>query len=488
MALGIESKQVAIIGGGISGLAAAFRLCELNPGLDVALYEAGPRLGGILRSEDEAGYLIEHGPDMFSTAEPWAVDLCRRLGFAEEDLLNTDARFRRAFVVRKGKLLPVPEGLMLLQPRKVWPVLMSRLLSWRGRLRMLAEPFIAPRRASADESLADFAVRRFGREAFERLIQPLVGGIYTADPERLSMAATMGRFAAMERQYGSLMRAAFLQRGAESQQNSSGARYGMFVAPRHGMQQFVEQLEKRLPPNTVFLNQAVRAVQRLDDGRWQLEIAEPASPVTRRVEAQALIVAAPAPVAGTLLAGVDSQLGHEISAIPYAGAALAVLGYARKHVAHRLDAFGFVVPMCEQRRILAASFASLKFAGRAPREHVLFRVYIGGACQPELLEKDDTALLTLAQQELRELLGTSGAPHLSRLIRWPAAMPQYHVGHLERIARIEQLCARYANLALAGNAYRGVGIPFCIRSGELAAERVAAAAVAQQDHAKNKDG
>ncbi len=461
-----------MIGGGIGGLAAALRVRELEPTSELTLLEAGARLGGVLHTERRGEFLLEHGADSFITNTPFAVELCRRIGF-DAQLIETNPASRRAFVVRRGRLRPVPEGFALMAPARIWPLFGTPVLSPLGKLRLACERLVPRRRDNGDESLADFARRRLGREAFERLVQPLVAGIYTADPERLSLAATLPRFQEMERRYGSLIRAARQQRSDDVQHNTqaSGARYSLFTTPREGLGSLVAAIAARLPAESVRLNSAVDQVQRVGD-KWRLLLkSATASDVTDTFEFDAVIVALPAPAAAQVLRTVDAQLVGELSAIAYAGAAVVSLAYSRTQIAHPLDGAGFVVPMIEQRRILSASFSSVKYPGRAPDGTALIRVFIGGACQSELLAESDEGLIRIAREELGQLLGANGAPLLTSVARWPASMPQYHLGHLDRIARIEARMAELPGLALAGNAYCGVGIPQVIHSGEVAAER-----------------
>lgn len=457
--------RVAIIGGGIAGLAAAHRLHEIEPPLSITLFEAADRLGGALRTEQQGGYLLELGADNFITNVPWGVELCRRLGLADQ-LLPTRESQRRAMVVHRRKLVPVPAGFRLLSPTRTLPILRSPLLSWPGKLRMLAERFVPRANGDEDESLAAFARRRLGREAFERLVQPLVAGIYTADAEKLSMRAALPRFVEMERQHGGLIRAARYATSSDSA-DESGARYGMFVAPRGGMSSIVDALAARLPRETARLSCAVREIAPAADRSWTVLVDGKAE------RFDAVVLAAPAPAAATLLASFDAELAEDLRQIEYAGSAIVLLGYRRDQIAHPLDSFGFVVPTLERRGILAASFSSVKFEERAPRDRVLIRVFLGGAERPEQVALDDEALRQMAIEELAELLGAAGEPELTRVVRWPNSMPQYHVGHVRRVERIESRAARFPTLALAGNAYRGVGVPHCIHSGEQAAERIA---------------
>jgi len=498
------SRRVAVIGGGISGLAAAHRLHELDAAIDVTLFEASDRLGGVLQTERRDGYLLELAADNFITNVPWAVDLCRRIGFADQ-LLAPNLEHRRALVVCNGQLYPVPEGFLLMQPSRMWPILTSPLLSVRGKLRLLAERFVPPRRETGDESLATFARRRLGREAFDRLVQPLASGIYTGDAEQLSLAATLPRFIDMERRHGSLIKAALRDRHANAAADA-GARYSLFAAPRDGMASLVSALAARLPEGTVRLNSPVDALVPQPAGKWHVQLKEAASkplslpgrgqgeglpshlregsgeghtPHQQNAPIQgpfdAIILAASAPQAATTVESFDASLASELRAIPYAGTAIALVAYAESQIARPLDGFGFVVPQIDGRRILSTSFSSVKYAGRAPQGHVLLRVFLGGAARPDLVFAPESELRAIVVEELGALLGIRGEPSMFQIARWPHAMPQYHLGHLERIARIEAAVQRLPGLQLAGNAYHGVGIPHCIHSGEQAAERVLSA-------------
>ena len=489
-------RHVAVIGGGITGLAAAHRLRELDPSLGVTLFEASSRLGGVLRTERRDGFLVERSADMFTTGEPWALDLCRRIGL-EDELTETCQENRRAFVVRRGRLIPVPGGFSLMTPTRIWPLVTTPLLSWSGKLRLAGEYFVRARRDADDESLASFARRRLGNEVFRWLIQPLVGGIYTADPEKLSMAATMPKFVEMERKQGGLIRAVRRQAGLSTTRQASGARYGMFVAPRDGMSRLIDRLAETISPPSnrakgtngpnesngphesncsIRTNCAIERIEPREAGGWRLRLA-----TDEALEFDAVVVATPAAVAARLLGPVDAQLADEVRSIQHASTAVVVRAYRRDQLTHPADGFGFVVPMAEGRRILAGSFASVKFEGRAPDGHLLMRIFVGGACQAELFELSDPEIERLVDQELADLLGVSGQPLFSQIVRWENAMPQYHVGHLDRVRRIEQLVAGLDGLELCGNAYRGVGIPFCVRDGQRAAERLLPAATRYKD-------
>ncbi len=487
-------RRIAVLGAGISGLAAAHRLGELDPTVALRVFERGSVPGGVLQTEERQGYLLERSADNFITNLPWGIDLCGRLGLADE-LLPTNPVGRRALVVFRGRLVEVPAGFQLLSADRLWPVATTPLLSLGAKLRLAVERFLPARQGGSDESLAAFARRRLGREVFERLVEPLVAGIYTADPERLSMAAALPRFVEWEQQHGSLLagmrhaarqrraaaRAAVGSRGATEGQpaddagaDDAGARYRLFVAPRRGMGSLVEALVARLPFGTLALGAQVRGVNRDDTNHWQVRWSpanDPGAPDV--VETfDGLVVALPAPAAASVVTSLDAELGRQLASIEYASSSVVCWGCRRSQIGNPLDGFGFVVPRAENRRILACSFGSQKFPGRAAADRVLLRVFVGGARRPDLAALDDGALRQLVAEELGQFLALRGEPELFQVVRWPGAMPQYHLGHLDRVAAIEHRVAQHPGLALAGNAYRGVGVPQCIGSGEAAAEQV----------------
>src|SRR5262245_61521047 len=461
--------RVVVVGGGIAGLAAAHRLLELardaRRPLDLVVLEATDRLGGTIRTERVEGLLLEAGADSFISEKPWALALAERLGLGPR-LCRTDDRFRQTYVVRGGRLRPLPEGFVLMAPTRVWPVLASDVFSWRGKARLGLDPLLPRRAVPGDESLGSFVRRRLGREALERVVQPLVGGIYTADPDRLSLAATMPRFLALEREHRSLILG--LRRGSRrgDAARASGARWSLFVTLAGGLEERGAAIAARLPAGAVRLQTPVATIQPTPDG-WRVR------PHGRPpLEGHGVVLAGPAPAMGSLVSEVDPPLAARLGEIRYASSATIALAYPRADIRHALDGFGFVVPHVEGRRILACTFSSVKYPGRAPEGVALLRVFIGGALQTDLLERDDQALLSLAHGEVAALLGISGDPILSRVWRHPRAMPQYDVGHLDRIKAIAARLETLPGLALAGAAYGGVGIADCVRSGETAAERL----------------
>jgi oxygen-dependent protoporphyrinogen oxidase len=462
--------RLVVIGGGIAGLSAAHRAVERarerGQRLELTLLEAGDRLGGIIQTERRDGFLVECGPDSFISEKPWALALCRRLGL-EDHLIRTDDRFRTAFVAFGGRLHPLPEGFQLMAPTRLAPLLRSSLFSWGGKLRM-AMDLILPRGGDSDESLSAFVRRRLGAEALERVAQPLIGGIYTADPDSLSVAATMPRFLEMEREHRSVIlamrRAA--RRAPAAAAETSGARWSLFVTFRDGMEELVLALAGRLPAGAVRLKERVTALERQGAG-WRVATAGGTT-----VDADGVILATEAYQAARLLRHADPALGHLLEEIPYASSATVTLAYRHDAIRHPLDGFGFVVPQVERRPVLAGTFSSVKYPGRAPEGHALLRVFVGGALNEAAVAADDGALVTTARGELASLLGAEGEPVLTRVTRYVKAMPQYQVGHLTRVDAIESAARRLPGLALAGGAYRGVGIADCVHSGEEAAERL----------------
>ncbi len=483
-------KRVAIIGGGISGLSAALRVHELaakqQRDVQITLFESSDRLGGVLHTERIGDYLVEHAADMWITNKPEGVWLCEKLGLADR-LIPTNAQFRKSLVLRNGRAHPVPEGFQLMVPEQAWPMLRSSILSWRGKLRLMAEFCVPARRDGADESLADFVRRRCGREAFERLVQPLVGGIYTADPERLSLLATLPRFIEMEQQHGSLIRGALRQSRTKSS-GTSGARYGLFVSLPNGIEELVSALISRVAQFAdircgfkVRVMRSANITRSVGEGGVTIQAESPlalANASGWSIDGEtlehfdAVILAVPSYVAASLLKEGCPTLSAELNRIEYASTVVVASGHKLDNIEHPLEAFGLVVPHIEQRQVLAVSFTSRKFPGRAPDGRVLLRTFVGGALQPELCKLDDKAVLDLVRRELHDLLGVRGEPDFAIPFRHTRAMPQYHIGHLELVSQIRAATAKCSGLALAGNYLTGVGIPDSIASGEAAAAQV----------------
>jgi protoporphyrinogen/coproporphyrinogen III oxidase len=466
--MAIHRRRIVVIGGGITGLAAAHRLLELaverRTPIGVTLLEASSRVGGALETIRREDFVVETGADSFLSEKSWALELASRLGLANE-ITRTQERFRKTLVVRDGRLVEIPAGFTLIAPTWFGPVWRSPLFSTRGKLRMLLEPMIPRRRSSADESLAALVTRRLGRETLERVAQPLAAGIYTADPANLSTAATMPRFVAMERRYGSLvkgLRVAARGLNAEAR-GTSGARWSLFVSFRHGVGALVEALAARLG-DLILRDRRVAAFEPVAHG-WRIRLADGFA-----IDADAVISTMPAPAIARLIRPYNSALAGTLEEIRYASAATVNLAFRAADFPALPASFGFVVPAAENRRIIAGSFSSLKFAGRAPEGMILMRVFIGGALNREMMALSDDDMFAAARDELQALLGVSAMPRFALVRRWPESMPQYAVGHLERVATIRARAAQIPGLVLAGAWLDGVGIPDCVRQGEAAAE------------------
>lgn len=477
-----HAARIVVIGGGITGLAAAHRLTELrqekNLPVEVRLLEASDRLGGNIATRWQDGFLIEEGPDAFLSQKPWALKLCQRIGIADE-LIQTNETHRRTFVVHRGRLHPVPEGFYMLAPTKFTPFVLSPLFSWCGKVRIAMDLILPRGPKQEDESLASFVLRRLGREALERVVQPLVSGVYTSDPHNLSLRTTMPRFLEMEERHRSIILGMWREQrqqrvnGAGGQRvNEGGARYSLFVSFKDGMATLVDALAARLPEGVVRLNHRVESLLPNERG-WRLTVAN-----DETLTADGVILATPAHQAARLVQTFDPVLAGQLSQIQYASSIVINLAYRRSDVPHPLDGFGFVVPAIEKRRLIACSFSSVKFAGRAPEGCALLRCFLGGGIQPEIYHWDDDALLEAVQREMRDLLGITAPPLFFCLSRHPQSMPQYAVGHPQHVARIRAQLETHRGLLLAGNAYSGVGIPDCVRSGEEAAEQLARSAAA----------
>lgn len=465
-------RRVAVIGGGIAGLAAAHRLVELDPQCQVTLIEAAPRLGGVVSTVHEAGFQIEQSADNFITTVPWGVNLCRRLGLTDQ-LVQTNPAYRRTFVVRRGRLHRLPDGFLMMAPTQLWPLAMTPILSPLGKLRAAMEYFIPPRTGDDDESMAGFVRRRLGCEVFDRLVEPLVSAVYAADLEKLSVLATLSRFREMEQEHGSLIRAMRHQmKNRPRAGGESGARYSMFVTLENGLSSLVDAIAARLPAGAVRLGTRATRIERCDD-EWRVwtETNDELRTASHS-PFDALVLATPSPVTASLLLPLDATLAAELASIGHSGTAIVSLGYATDQIGHPMDGMGAVVPAIENSPILACSFSSRKYPHRAPDGQELLRVFVGGARHPELAEMDNSQLKPLVLDELRQLLQIRGEPGYCNVAHWPGTMPQYHVGHKELVARIEARVATLPGVALAGNAYHGVGLPDCIHGGELAAERV----------------
>ncbi len=456
--------HAVVIGGGISGLAAAHRLLQATPKARVTLLEASDRLGGKITTERCDDFVIEGGPDSFLANKPRGIGLCQEIGIAS-DLQGVTPRERRAFVVFRERLHELPEGLTGLVPTRLGPLARSSLLSPVGKARVALDYVLPAGRSEEDESLGAFIRRRLGQEAWERLIEPLMSGIHAADGDVLSLTATFPQLREAERMHGGLIRGVLA--GRRSTPMTPTGRSG-FLTPTAGLEELVSVLADRLRAQggTIQTGAAVKSVRR-SDGTFHLRVSD-----GKTIPAESVIVATPAFRAADLLSDLDPFLSADLKAIAHVSTAIVTLAYRRAEIAHPLPGHGYVVPRIERSPILACTWTSQKWEHRAPEGWELIRVFLGrsGQLQGEILYADDDTFIALARAEAEGRLGITMAPALTRVHRWPQGMPQYHLGHPERIARINSAIVEHPGLFLAGNAYRGVGLPDCIASGERAAD------------------
>lgn len=460
-------KRIAIIGGGISGLSAAItieRARAAGAPLEYRIYEAGPRLGGVLRTEQVDGCVVEGGPDSFLTEKTWGLDFVRSIGLGDQLISSNDAQ-RKTYILVNGRLEPIPDGLMFMVPTRIAPIVTSRLFSLPAKFRMAAEYFRKPKASDKDDTVAELVERHFGPEMVDRLADPLLAGVYGGDASQLSAAAVLPRFVEMEKKYGSLSRgmlAARKQMAAAAKSKSATAR-PLFTSLRNGMRQLVDTIVPKLQPGAAHVGNPVVGLTRARSGWLVAAIQGPPE------EFDAVVLALPATAASTLLRNLAPPLADELGLIPYSSSITVNLGYERSDLHSLPPGFGFLVPRSEQRRMLACTFVHVKFPHRAPEDRGILRCFIGGARDESVFQLSDEELVEMVRSNLADILRLTAEPRFQRVYRWRGAMAQYTSGHLARVQRIRRLEGEMPGLYLAGNAYQGIGVPDCIASGESAA-------------------
>lgn len=464
--------SIVIVGGGIAGLSAAYYAKKYAPETQVTLLEAGDHWGGKITTDrvsfDDGDFIIEGGPDTFLATKPWAVSLCRELGLADR-LHGTNPKNKNTFVLHKNKLQPLPDGLAMMIPTNISSILKSQLVSWPGKVRMGLDFLLPSQNGQHDESLGNFVSRRLGREAYENLIEPLMSGIYAGDGNQLSLRSTFPYLHDLEHKYGSLARGALKMRQqmAVRGQSTQGSR-SAFLTPTTGLAEIVEKLVESLKSKVdLRLNAPVQMLERPNVGTWNVTLG-----TGETLQADSVILATPAPVSGFLLASFEPELASVLQSIPYASTATVTLAYRQNDLSRPLDGYGYVIPRREERRALACTWTSTKFPHRAPEGYALIRVFVGRAGQESDIPWNEAGLLDLAREELELTLDITAEPLVKRVFIWENAMPQYNLGHPEKLAKIDSALEKYPGLALAGNGYRGIGIPDCIHSGEMAVEEI----------------
>jgi oxygen-dependent protoporphyrinogen oxidase len=460
-------KRIAIIGGGISGLAAAFELEQQRRAgvdLDYTLYESSSRFGGVLRTEHIHGCVVEAGPDSFVSEKPWAAELARAIGLGDQLIGSNDAD-RKTYILTRGQLVEMPDGLMFMVPTKILPTGLSPLFSWRTKLRMAQELFHPPRAVDHDESVAAFVERHYGGEMVDRLADPLLSGVYGGEAANLSVRAVLPRFAEMERTHGSLGRAMLAAR--KKMVGMRRPAIPLFTSLKGGMQHLAETVSSRLTPSALRANTGVQAIRR-ESNAWIVSAGSQAD------RFDAVIVALPGLAAANVLRAVSPRLSAELAGVQYSSSITVGLGYDRDVRESLPPGFGFLVPRSEGRRLLAATFVHNKFPHRAPADRALLRCFFAGSNAEEVWPLSDDQIIGIVRNELQQIVGVRAEPLFARVYKWKSAMAQYGVGHLDRLARIETLRTQLPGLGLAGNAYRGIGVPDCVRSGREAAKELIA--------------
>jgi oxygen-dependent protoporphyrinogen oxidase len=460
-------RKTVVIGGGISGLAAAYALQKLE-GKDsnYLLLESSDRLGGKIVTYSGEGFLIEGGPDSFLTQKRAALDLCRELGLGDQLIGSNHTTTPSTYVLSKGKLHPMPEGMMLMAPTMILPILRTKLISWPGKLRMGLEIFIGRNTTNSDESLGSFVRRRMGSELLEKIAGPLMAGIHAGDPDALSLRSTFPMFTDMEKKHRSLVLGMMKRKREQAARPSTGARPSMFTTLSGGLQQLPDAIAARLNRQQIKLNCRVQSLGAEGD-QYRIGLADGTFLVADNV-----VFTTPAYVTAEIVQQFDPALAEKLRRIRYVSTSTVSLAFRRGEISCELNGFGFIVPATEGRRINACSWSSTKFSHRAPDEYVLMRVFIGGAFNEDLAEQDEAALIDVARQELREIMGITAMPVVARAYRWKKSNPQYNVGHGTLIGEMDALVSAHPGLYLAGAAYRGSGIPDCIQSGMDAAAKI----------------
>jgi len=459
--------SVAIIGGGISGLSAAYYLGQT--GIPSTLIEARSRLGGVIRTETAEGCIVEGGPDSFLSVKSAAMELIEELGLAQE-VIGSNDHLRKTFVLRNGRLVPLPDGLQLMIPTRIVPMATTGLVSWHTKLRMALEWFRSPAKETRpDRSVADFVADHYGREAVDYLTEPLLSGVYGGDPQQLSAASVLPRLFELEGRYGSLTRGALAERRAAAEAGSS---LPLFRSLRGGMQQLVDTLVSRIATTTEIVRGTAERIERGEEG-YRVRVAGTPLP------AQAVVLACEAHRAAALAAGIDERLADMLAGVSYSSSMIVSLIFDRSAFPRPLAGFGFLVPRRERSRLVACTSVGTKFPHRVPDGLVLLRCFLGGVGDPGVLDETDEAAVRMATAELERIVGVRAGPRFWRVFRWPSSMAQYTVGHQARVAEIETRLASLAGLHVVGNAYHGIGIPDCIRMAKQVASRIAAERSAQ---------
>jgi oxygen-dependent protoporphyrinogen oxidase len=480
-------KRIMIIGGGVAGLGAAYKVARgASEGHDVefVLFERDPRLGGKICTEivpdstGEGRFVVDGGPDCFLTEKPACHRIAKLTGVFDDELPTDESR-KRTWILSRGKLHQMPDGIFMFAPTKFLPFATTGLFSWPGKIRMAMDLFIPPKKVPPgeliDETLESFVVRRMGRECLDRLAEPLVGGVHASDPSKMSLTATFPRLLEMEQKYGSLMKG-FLaaRRKVEEMRRKYPAKPGekprtFFTSFLNGMQELTDCMADAAGRKRMRTGMAVTALRHNNGGAWSVLLSDGST-----VDGDALIIATESWAAEPLLRPHDEVIADALASIPASSSATISIAFNENEVGFDLNAFGVLCPLAAGRALMAATYSSTKWPGRAPLGKVLLRGFVGGPHNQKIVNRPDEELVQTVLAEFRDIVGLSpnAKPLFSRVFRWHLGMPQYTLGHLDRIARIDDRCAKIHGLAIAGGSYRGVGVPNCIESGERAVSKI----------------
>jgi len=468
-------KHVVVIGAGISGLACAYEIITKarkdNLPIELSVVERSPWIGGkILTSHADPSYTVEGGPDCFILEKPWALALVRELGM-ENELINTSNQASGTYIYSGKKLHRLPDGLIMMIPTKIIPFATSSLISWPGKIRMGMDIVIPKRRETGDESLASFVIRRLGKEALDKIAEPLVGGIHAGNPDTMSLLSTFPRFLEMEQQSGSLIRGMFARKKAMAEAMKKRPKTGapprtFFISMKNGMNQLTGALAEIIGRERIKTNQEVKTVVKKDHG-YTLQMAD-----GQLLQADQLVMSSEAFATASMINKLAPELAMTLEQIPYVSSSIISLVFRREDIHRPLDTYGFIVPRIEGRKIMATTWSSIKWPHRAPEDKLLMRAFVGGAQQPELAELNDEKILALVRRELTEIIGITAKPEQVWINRWPRGMPQYTLGHQERLEKIDQYADTLPGLHLTGAGYRGIGIPDCINNARKTGQKV----------------
>lgn len=463
------TQRILIAGGGITGLTAAYQMQKraAAAGVDpeIILVEKDDKLGGKTQTQHVEGMVIEEGPDSFIASKPWMKDLCAELGIP---VTGTNPKCHTTYIYHHGRMESLPVGMQLMIPTQILPFVTTRLLSPAGKLRAAMEPLIPVKRTDEDESIGSFVSRRFGREVLENIAGPLMGGIYGGDYEGVSLKATFPMFMKMENEKGSLLIAAQKQKLLNRNKPKGPTGFSMFLTVPTGLNTVVDTLEQRSDRVQFRLRTGVELLTRIADGKYRVRLT-----TGEELEADAVVLSLAAYVAAGLIGETAPDAAELLNSVPYGSSVVVALGYNRADIDHPLDASGFLVPARESLEITASTWVSSKWSHAAPPDKALLRVFMGRAGERDWTRETDEVLLETAMGGLKQTMGLAASPIISRVFRWPRAMAQYRVGHLAKMDRVDRAMAQAPGLYLAGAAFRGVGLPDCVREGTAAAEKVA---------------